>query len=697
MKLFTKFMWALLPLIGMMLAVSCDNSGVEEPKDDPTPTEKPVIKLKQSELTAEAEGGEYSVNYTIVNPIDGVMVEATCAAEWIKDIDVTVAGAIRFVVSQNEVEEPREASVKVTYEDADEVSFVVKQLAAAPASYTFTVELLSCNYFEAFIDVYPANLDTKYLIGIYSMEEVEEYGLHDDDALFQEDMAYKEWIGSWSGLSAMDVAREDARQGAVYDLRLANLSPASEYLFYAFYYDVNTGERLSDVFRFEFSTPSVELGELSFDVDTEITGPVVDVVITPNNYSGAYYFDMLAKSLVDSEAAALGITPEQYIEKWWVDVTESDRLQGAPPALIIQNHCSYDTDTFTFELLADTDYYVFAFAVNDYALCSTVPYMEVVHTGIVESSDMSIRIVVSDITAYGVTFVFRPTSDSESYVAGWVTLEEWNELGASERARLSAILKKYDFEYIYGEYQYDIDRGLEPDTEYVVYAFGYYGGVVTTSLFSQEFKTLPEKPSEVTVSIKDMGYFDIRAVNELDPTIGNLDMADEYAVYPVEFVVSDPDAVVYYYNWEVGPYDDPAWYTDENLLGRMLYWDVRPMYICEPVAYDYENWLGAIAKDELGFYSERFLYKFQCTREGVNPDAQIFVDWYNEHRDIIANTQSVVYSCEPLAIEPMEAPFRAAVSTAERTEGERYSQRDSVESSAPIKGADDVVMLQHIR
>ena len=129
----------------------------------------------------------------------------------------------------------------------------------------------------------------------------------------------------------------------------------------------------------------------------------------------------------------------------------------------------------------------------------------------------------------------------------------------------------------------------------------------------------------------------------------------------------------------------------------MLYWDVRPMYICEPVAYDYENWLGAIAKDELGFYSERFLYKFQCTREGVNPDAQIFVDWYNEHRDIIANTQSVVYSCEPLAIEPMEAPFRAAVSTVERTARERYSQRDSVVSSAPIKGAEDVVMLQHIR
>lgn len=684
--------------MGMLLAVSCDdNGGVEEPKDDPTPVEKPVINLKQSEVAAEAEGGEYSVNYTIANPIDGVMVEATCDAAWITDIDVTVAGAIKFVVAANEVEEPRETTVKVAYSDADEVSFVVKQSAATSASYTFTVEMTGCNYFEAMIDVYPANYDTEYIIGLYTMEEVEEYGLQDDEALFQEDMAYKEWIGSWSGMSAMDVARDQARQGAVYDLKLTGLNPASEYLFYAFYYDVNTGERLSDVYRYEFSTPSVELGELSFEVDAEINGPVVDVAITPNNYSGAYYFDMIAKSLVDDEAAAMGITPEQYIEKWWVDVTEPDRIQGAPPALIIQNACSYGTDKYTFELLADTDYYVFAFAVNDFALCSTVPYMEVVHTGSVESVDMNIRIVVSNVTAYGVTFGFRPSSETDSYVAGWVTKEEWDSYGATERAQLSAILKKYEFEYIYGEYVYDIDRGLEPDTQYVVYAFGYYGGVVTTQLFSQEFKTLPEKPSEVTVSIKDMGYFDIRAVNELDPTIGNLDMADEYAVYPVEFVVSDPDAVVYYYNWEVGPYDDPAWYTDENLLGRMLYWDVRPMYICEPVAYDYENWLGAIAKDELGFYSERFLYKFQCTREGVNPDAQVFVDWYNEHRDIIANTQSVVYSCEPLAIEPMEAPFRAAVSTAERTARERYSQRDSVASSAPIKGADDVVMLQHIR
>ena len=41
--------------------------------------------------------------------------------------------------------------------------------------------------------------------------------------------------------------------------------------------------------------------------------------------------------------------------------------------------------------------------------------------------------------------------------------------------------------------------GLEPDTEYIALAFGYYGGVVTTDLFSYEFKTEPEGVCENSV------------------------------------------------------------------------------------------------------------------------------------------------------------------------------------------------------
>ena len=95
MRNFTKFLSLLF--IAAITFVSCDT------KDNitDTPTDRPEITLAESEVIAEADGGNYSVEYTILNAVEGATLTVKEDAEWISDTTV-VADKITFVVAANE-------------------------------------------------------------------------------------------------------------------------------------------------------------------------------------------------------------------------------------------------------------------------------------------------------------------------------------------------------------------------------------------------------------------------------------------------------------------------------------------------------------------------------------------------------------------------------------------------------------------
>lgn len=100
-------------LAGLLLSCGKEDQPV---KGDESPVKESVIKiLSENPLEIPGQGGKCQVMYEIQNPMDGMTVEAECQAEWIYEIDCSVAGTIMLWAEKNEEYEERTSRMTVTY------------------------------------------------------------------------------------------------------------------------------------------------------------------------------------------------------------------------------------------------------------------------------------------------------------------------------------------------------------------------------------------------------------------------------------------------------------------------------------------------------------------------------------------------------------------------------------------------------
>lgn len=638
MKKLYSLAMAFLATLSMATFVSCENAEIPE---DPTPENQPVIEIEDV-IEVAIDGGAKIINYTITNPVEGAHLSASTDASWISNLSTQVDGIITFMTTTNNTNEIREAVVELVYASANK-SVIIRQLASGiMVEYGFEASISEQSYHYCKIDLIPESAELSYIMDIFLVEDLEEIDVDTDEEIYNYLYEYSDYIGSMSGMTGGQVLAMNAKQGIKKDVKLSGLKPDTKCLFVAFYFDTDACERISDVFRYEFTTLAAEVGEMDFEYAFEIDGPVATATVTPANNDVHYYFDVMPRNVLEEVCAEEGVDKEKYIMNWWTEAVYNDMLNDATAGHILDTQCSKGVDSFTFELLADTEYYIFAFGVNDFAVCNTTPNFEVFKTGAVDSSSLSFQFTVSDLTKCGVKIAIDASNDTDPYVAGLLTAEEWNDYGSTSAERLPKILERYDFpDAGYGDSVFEEQKQLTPDTEYVFFTFGYFGGVATTMLYSVEFKTLEDIPSKETISVKDLGYYDIWDINMYDETFGYLGMDDDdFAVMPVEFETSTDDLLIYFYTWAVDPYFDLDWVTDANRFGRYLYWAPRKNYMWTIVAYNTDAWVGAMGRDSEGYYTNEYLDKRPITRNGVG-DAEEFIEWYNSH-DVIADPSKYI-------------------------------------------------------
>ena len=100
-------------------------------------TVTPVIMGVENPETIAAEGADVTVTYSIINPVEGVSLTAATEAEWITNIDCSVAGEVSFTVAENG-ESARSGVVTLSYTGAEDVAVVVSQ-SASPTSGEVTI------------------------------------------------------------------------------------------------------------------------------------------------------------------------------------------------------------------------------------------------------------------------------------------------------------------------------------------------------------------------------------------------------------------------------------------------------------------------------------------------------------------------------------------------------------------------------
>lgn len=588
----------------LFLIISCE----QEEKILP-----PSLKLSQTELAVSAAGGQVSLDYTLENAVEGttIAVEPVEAVDWISDIDVAVAGKITLTVAKNETEESRKAEFNVAYPGLDgEVSFAVVQEPAEPQPAPFEITVKDVQTSSITFDIIPLDKEMDYIFFVSPAEYVAQFP--EDDDLFNDDMVYFESEG---------IALETvAMTGDQIDYVKSPVMPATAFTVYAYGIDLEAGTRLTDIVRVDVTSGDIETIDVDFNVDLKVSGAAVTLTVDPGSYSGWYYANILEG--LDPEQVDMLTTCYQF---YLNDIALYIGMGMDPETiLLVSGYQGVFTDTFNLE--PEKKYTVVVFALDETPQLCSIPYYETFDTEKVEPSDNVITMETTNVTAHTATLNITTTND-DSYV--WVQTDPVSFEGYTDEEILQMIIDYYPIYNVYSGDRTEYLSGLNADTDYMILAFGYSGGTVTTSLFKHIFTTPEEVTSDVAFQVNFDKWYSIEEVAELMP--------DEYGFYvggwdcvmPME-VEADFESIdkYYYYMYEQSALSSMS---DEDIKMDLM----NNYAITEPatvfiMSYDQQAVIAGFAIDKNGAYTKVWRSKpFTVTEEDASHDADEFVSWYN--------------------------------------------------------------------
>ena len=645
MRKLTNFLkFGFLPILCLALAVGCEK-GPEEDGGGNTPnfTKDSVIKLGKTTVNVGVGGGSQLLEYTIENPHQGEKISAEAAESWVNGFNYGITGALQFNVEPNEGTEARECLVTVKYRFAEDVVFTVKQGARINAG--FTLENVSSDLFSYTVDVIPEHKTAPYIIMSAGATYIYQSGFEKPEDYYEDDIAYFAWVGSFSGLDAASVMQNRARIGDQRGLTIGGGVSGEPYTLYCYYFDYATGALISDIAMFEIVTKEPEKTAVEFTVDYTVEGPLVKADVTPVNYKGAYYFDMLNSLLVASYLEAfdfLNNDPAEATEYYWSTAISNLSQDMSYDQIVSFYNCqgTYEDGTprshYEFELLANHDYYLFAFAMEEHGLPASKPHIVKITTGDVEQSDNVITTSVTNVTAQSATINFEVTNN-DYYIAGWEKASDWATFGNNDAERQQYLLTNRSYELIKGNYSQNV-IGLEPETDYVLYAFGSRGGVATTDyIATTTFKTRKISGGLASIEIVDNGYYLASELAELSgwEFLGN----DSYSgkmILPLEFKITGEWTEFFNTVWDWTGRSDI--YTDQQYRDNLV-WNINEHGSMSPdktyTILDNDGYyeIVSLVVDQYGDFSDVAKLCVSTSYAGAKSDPAEFEAWWNAGKD----------------------------------------------------------------
>ena len=179
MRIFNHlFTFAALVCAGLLSACESDPA-TNDPQNN-----SPVINISDTTLEVSAEGGDYTIEFSITNAIGDVKVAATSAAEWLT-VNETTQTAIVVNAAFNTEESARETTLTIKYPQAEDVVISVTQAGKAGDPYTLTIKDVTYNKFVS--DVTAQNDENYYVVYSSTVSYFQEVAITDADALLVDD------------------------------------------------------------------------------------------------------------------------------------------------------------------------------------------------------------------------------------------------------------------------------------------------------------------------------------------------------------------------------------------------------------------------------------------------------------------------------------------------------------------------------
>jgi hypothetical protein len=598
------------------------------------------LTLETQIVTIDGNGGTYSIGYVLKNGINGIDIAAEDDATWIDNLR-TSDSRLYFDYQRNFTNKEREATIAVRYPNLRLQTIKVKQ--SASDALTFEMEICDIKTTSCSSKLYPSDKQTPYIVYMAEKDYILGSQISTEEELFRDDYAT---FTSWAESAGATNLKKFMEQYEIFYtgdsyIGWTGMVPDREYVIYAYAIEFNeegTDYTLASAVTHEVVIlPTHIFSDIEFDVDITVDGPKATYEFEPINWDGKYYIDIYAEG--DYMYVAEGSTPDEayckQVANNWIGMINIYMQSGYSAEQLIDLMCLQGPDSYSEVRLSNTKYCMVFYGiemVDGLPQVTTRPYIAHFQTEKVEASDMVVDIKVENCYVRVADVTITPSTNEEPYVA---TFLKKSDVPYNDGNEIINWLLNFDLSG--NTYRGTIKSnivGLEPDTEYIALAFGYYGGVVTTELFRYDFKTDPEGECENSVvGVTVTAPYSLVALETALPDMfynyGMFEMMGWYAMC-AEIETAEPEGNVFmniynaedlvttdleYIKAEVCSYvsERSCLFVGENdklYVMCAVTMDYRgnysDMWISEPFSYSYENGFRDINEflDKLGLKAE---------------------------------------------------------------------------------------------
>ena len=617
--------------------VSCHEKELPQKEEAKTPE----IQVAKTEVALASDGVSVDLAYIINNPVEGQKLSVVNDADWLK-VSTAKTRVLTFSANVNETGAVRETEVVLNYEGAEDVTISVTQdFFVNPLS----VSILGVTATGVTFSVITSDPDLTWIPMVTYKESFEYFDTADE--LFQNDLEYFAYLADIQDMTRAEFIDLMTARGSMENVTFDGLQPSMDYVLYA-YGVTREGRRTTDIVSAPFSTEAPYEGDITFTFTASEEDYVLDYTITPSHTGVPFYYDVVEWDILETWKAKHGGNLRDAIQAEEIDASVNElmdlgMISGPEDYYAIYNESNV-VDWGNMELKASTKYVIYACKWDEQCRLSG-PVSTYEHTSqSIGSSSNQITLSVANVTQSSADAVVTVT-ENDPYVVMPVRKSEVE--GMSDEEIFVYVTSKYD--YLISEYTYTGDHTktftrMRPDTEYMIIAFGYKAGTMTTSEMDKvDFKTLSAgNPKDCTFEFKvtpDVDY----AFVEVTPS--DKGQFYHWIVYPSYYTAQNAKdyinmTIEYYYEGEVATFS--SW---ELSLGddSANAWDLYPAteYKVGAVIMDYDT--GEFLSDVI--FSEPF-----TTLEKVYADIEFNFN-YGAYYDIGELVNAGQNQYEPLLKE----------------------------------------------
>lgn len=604
--------WSLMATICSVVLLSCsaDNTTLDKPADDDS-TNEPTdvttsLTLSADSIDVAAEGGTYSIDYTLTGGYEGIGLKALCDAEWVTEVVVSDT-TITFTALANSDYTPREAVLTTRYPGIDDQMVMITQ---ACDTSLFDIVISNETSTSCLSTITCDNPDMAYIVSLADISYFHTANITNAEELFTSEYNYYKSLAAEydQNLGQFMFINEIAFFGES-QIQWTSITPNVDYVLYV--YGIEFNESMTE---YTLATPishmilrlkGQELKDVKFDVTVTVNGPEALYEFEPIDWSGSYYIDIYSER--DYLYLPEGETPSddycQSVVNNWLQMINQYMASGYNSTQLMNLMCLKGADSYSQILQADTRYMMSFYAielVDGIPQVVSRPYLVHFKTEPVEKSDMTFDVAVTNAYTRVADIRVTPSNNDDPYTVTLIPTSDIPE-GSNEDI-INWYITTFRVSSFRGELTSHLNS-LSPETGYTLLVFGYYGGVITTDLTRVDFTTEPEGVCENSVVRVDfMGPYSPMELAEHYPNAlnGMEAMYEQYGYYVMwaEIITEKPSQDVFVFFYE------PSELEDESLVFEDLVSYPSPMVSCLTGRSGVEFVMCGVTMDYRGNYSD---------------------------------------------------------------------------------------------